>query len=207
MRKSLSLTLVLALGLAVLLAAGCSSGGSSQSSSDFSSQLAKAQSVTKAADAAWAPINTQITNDLNTMTTVMTGAIAGNASAVNPQDVSGITASLTQVGDQVDAVKAQYQQLLADPTLATLKGPDQYVVYAKSMVKALASYKALLTAGAAFLGQIEPMLVSGNIAGVQAAVNAALSSGQITQLQTLMTTAQNDLKAAQDIQAQQKLSP
>jgi hypothetical protein len=204
MKKPLSILLIAALSAAVLMIAGCG-GGSSSGTNQFDTQLAKAKSLATSADTAWAPLNNKITDDVNTMTVIMTGAIAGNPSAVNTQQVSSITSSMTQLTSQIDAVKAKYQQLLNDPNLKTLKGPDQYVAYAQAMIKALNDYKALFTAGANFLTQIEPMLVSGNTAGVQAAVQAATSSGQITQLQTLMTTAQSDLAAARTIKSQQEL--
>jgi outer membrane protein TolC len=92
MRKFLIVGMVLLLGVAAAGLAGCG-GNTSQAKTD-----------TKAADAAYAKVKTELDNLGNQLTSVLGGAISGNYSALTPAILAQATTGINQILADMPAV-------------------------------------------------------------------------------------------------------
>jgi ABC-type oligopeptide transport system substrate-binding subunit len=186
MRKLLVGVLVVLLGVAMLALVGCSSGDTATAKSDM-----------KAADAAFAPLDAQLTQLATQSTTLVTAALSGNAPTINPADLQKVASATSTLLPEIASVKADYQKIL------TLSDVADYKAYATAMVKNLDADAAVVTAGQSLLAKLAPVIQSGDTAALNAAISQSMS--EIQQIQTMQKQADDAKAAAEKIKADKGL--
>lgn len=187
MKKVLVGVSVVLIGLAALFAAaGCSSG-----------DTATARQYMKTADTAYAAVNSELTTLSSKATAVFTAALSGNLSSVNPADISSVATTTAKLLPQIAAVKSSYQKMNG------LSGLQEYKDYANAMVKALDADAAIVSAGAALVAKLQPILASGDVAALNAAIQQSMT--EITRIQTLQKAAETSYANAQKIKKDKNL--
>lgn len=149
--------------LAVMLTAGClgllGCGG----------DTGKAKENMETADAAFAALEKKL-DEMGKLSEELIGAaVTGNLAAITPEKVQRVSALVTEVAPEIEAVKADYQKILE------LKGVDDYAEYATTMIAALDAQAVSVKAGGELLAKLVPVLQSGDPAQISAAIkdNAA----------------------------------
>lgn len=187
MKKVLVGVLVAVIGLAALFAAaGCSSG-----------DTATAQQYMKTADTAFAALNSELRKLSSQATTVFTSALSGNLSSVNPADISSVATTTAKLLPQIAAAKSSFQKING------LSGVKEYKDYANAMVKTLDADNAIVSSGAALVEKLQPILASGDVAALNAAIQQSMT--EIIRIQTLQKTAETSYANAQKIKKDNNL--
>jgi len=185
MRKLLVVVLVAMMATGAIVAVGC--GG----------DTSQAKQYMQEGDKAWKDAKKQL-DELNTMLTTSIGqAQQGNFSSLNAETMAKAGETVAKLITDLQTVKADYVKI------KTLKGVEDYVLYADAMVKAVEANGAALQAGNKLLAAILPLLAAGDAQKVTAWMQANMA--ELLGAQKTAEAATAALEAAAKIKAEKKL--
>lgn len=185
MKKLLIAALVAVFAVSAFTLAGC--GGDTDT----------ARKYMKEADTAYEALDKQLSELASSSTALVTAALQGNVSAITPEDLTRLAGMVGTFEPEIAGVKDLYA------TIVPLKGVEDYVAYAKAMMKALDAESAMVAAGGAFLAQLEPYLKSGDVAGLSKKIEQ--STAEIIKTQGMQTTTDEAYAAAKKIKKDKNL--
>lgn len=186
MKRILVIVMAVLLGATTFALAGCGSGNA-----------ATAKQYMIAADAAFTPVNQQLTTLQDASTQLITAFMSGKASTVSPEQITQTAEQMGKLLAEVDAVKAEYEKI------KSLSGVKDYVTYAAAMQKAIDADKAVIAAGGNLLKLLVPAIQAGDVNALNAVVQQNMA--EITKIQTMVNNAEKALQQAQQIKTSKKL--
>jgi outer membrane murein-binding lipoprotein Lpp len=201
-KKTVVFFLVFLLAVLAISLAGCGESEKSEQASDFERLRAEAEELRVTADASWDSLYERIeASNRNTQNLIM-AALAGDTSSLTPEQTTGIAENASSLATEAEQVKADYQAMVK-PEYEKYEGVSAYANYGRGMITAIDAYQSLLQSGAVFLAKVEPLLASGDTAGLQSLIQQ--SSEEVTTLQEEQAAAAEALEEAQDIKSFEKL--
>lgn len=192
MKKVLVIAMVVLVGVSMLALGGC--GG----------QTTEAKAQMEMADKAWENLDAELTKAGDETNKMIAGAMTGDFTAIqqalqeDPQALDKILDTLGAAAAQIDTISKQYQ------AITTYKGVPDYATYANDMTAAIAAQLTTVAAGRALLEKLLPVLKSGDITQLTAAVQGA--AADIAELQDLEKKADEAVEKAKDFQKDKNLT-
>lgn len=202
MKKTVLVVVLCLVTVLAVVIVGCGSSGESEQASDFETLEKEAEELLSEADTAWEALAEKLDEYNRTTEAVVMAALAGDTSNLTPDQTTGLVSQAEALTQEAQQVKAKYEAMIK-PEYEEYKGIDAYAAYAQAMVDALDAYELVLSSAAGFLARVEPLLASGDTAGLQALIQE--SAEDITRLQEEQKAAEQALDDAQDIKSTQHL--
>jgi len=176
--------------VSVVAVAGCGGGDTATAKKYMQEADQATEDMLEAAD------------QLDKETQVIIGAaMTGDASAIDPAELSAVEENMSIVIDDIADVKSMYQNILG------MEDVEDYKEYANAMDKFLDAQEAILEAGNELYGKMAPainqLVETGDASGLQAALQEA--GGELQVIEDLQDSADEAYKAAQKIKTDKGL--